>query len=494
MGLKAGIEIHQQIDTGKLFSRTPSFLRSDEPDYEVIRRLHKVAGETGEIDVAVEHEALLGKEFVYQGYNDSVSLVELDESPPREIDEEALDVVLQIALLLNCDIYSVSQIMRKTVIDGSNTSGFQRTVLIAHSGHLDCSFGNVGIQSVALEEDAARIIDRSKERVVYRLDRLGIPLVEITTSPSMKTPEDIMECALKLGEILRACKVRRGIGTIRQDVNVSIKGHDRVEIKGFQEPKIMIKTVDLEIERQLEDLKKKKKNGEVRSALKDGSTEFSRPLPGKARMYPETDLPLLRIGRDRINRLKKNLPKLKGEIKGELRKKGLSEELINLVLSSGVLDEFSVLMKVYDRDANLVGKMVSLWRSDFSKKSGKKIDEIREILSERVLEDVLVRVRDGDLDKSDVRDVLWDVLNGVKLEEAIKIEKAGDDEMEEKIRRIVKDNPGLRVGGYMGLVIKEFGGKLDSEGKESSDSKTSKEGKKVLDKKKAMEILKKIIG
>ena len=99
MGLKAGLEIHQQLDTGKLFSRTPSLLRNDEPDYEVSRKLHRVAGESGEVDVAVEHEAILDKEFIYQGYNDTISLVELDEAPPQEIDVNALNEAIKIALL-----------------------------------------------------------------------------------------------------------------------------------------------------------------------------------------------------------------------------------------------------------------------------------------------------------------------------------------------------------------------------------------------------------
>ncbi|MEK6818878.1 MAG: Glu-tRNA(Gln) amidotransferase GatDE subunit E, partial [Nanoarchaeota archaeon] len=224
VGLKAGLEIHQQLDTGKLFSRTPSYLRSDSPNFTIKRKLHKVAGETGEVDKAVQYESSLNKELTYEGYFDTTSLVELDESPPQPLDQEALEEALKIALLLNCEIFPVSQIMRKTVIDGSNTSGFQRTFLIAHSGSLKTSFGEVKIESIALEEDSARIISKEKDKAIYRLDRLGIPLVEITTTPTMFHPEEVKETALKLGEILRACKVKRGIGTIRQDINVSIKG------------------------------------------------------------------------------------------------------------------------------------------------------------------------------------------------------------------------------------------------------------------------------
>jgi len=419
--------------------------------------------------VAVAFEATKGKEFVYEGYDDTTSLVELDEAPPQEIDVDALDTALTIALLLNCEIYQVAQIMRKTVIDGSNTSGFQRTVLIGHDGYVETSFGKVGIETIALEEDSARIIERKENSVLYRLDRLGIPLVEITTKPELDAAEKIKETALKIGEVLRACRVKRGIGTIRQDVNVSIKGHDRVEIKGFQDPKMMIKTIDLEIERQKAG---KKKEGEVRKALPSGETEFLRPIPGRARMYPETDLSLLRIHRDKINDLKKNLPKLRGEIRDELKKKGLNEELISIVIGSRVLEEFEVLLKVYD-DADLVAKMVTLWRSDLANKTNQSLEEVKDVLNEAVLEKVLEALKAKKIEKGDIRHVLEKIVLGDEVSDALKIEKVSEDELEEKITKIVKSKPGLRANAYMGLVMQKLKGKLDA--------------------KKAMEILKRLV-
>jgi len=157
-------------------------LRKDEPDFVIHRKLHAVAGESGEVDVAAQYQKSLDKNFEYQGY-DSTCLVELDEEPPHEINKNALQIALHISFLLNCKIMPLTQIMRKTVIDGSNTSGFQRTVLIAKDGYLDTNHGRVGIESVFLEEDAARIVERTDEKEIYRLDRSGIPLVEIVTTP-----------------------------------------------------------------------------------------------------------------------------------------------------------------------------------------------------------------------------------------------------------------------------------------------------------------------
>src|SRR3989344_2027044 len=176
IGLKVGLEIHQQLDTGKLFCHCPSLLRKDEPDFTVKRKLHAVAGETGEIDAAVLHQTSLKKNFVYEGY-DTTCLVELDEEPPKEINKDALKIAIQVAILLNAKIFPISQIIRKTVVDGSNTSGFQRTVLIARGGFIETNYGKVGIESICLEEDSARTIEKNGGEIIYRLDRLGIPLI-----------------------------------------------------------------------------------------------------------------------------------------------------------------------------------------------------------------------------------------------------------------------------------------------------------------------------
>ncbi len=460
ISFKSGLEIHQQLDTGKLFCKCPSYLRSDNPHFSVSRKLHAIAGETGEIDIAVAHEAALDREFTYQAYKDTTCLVELDESPPFPINEPALNETLKVALLLNCEIYPITQIMRKTVIDGSNTSGFQRTVLIAHDGFLETSFGRIRIDTVCLEEDAARIIEKDGKKAVYRLDRLGISLIEIATAPDITKPEQVKEAALKIGEILRACKVKRGIGTIRQDINMSIKGHERVEIKGFQDPAMMIITVNKEIARQLNDFENNRKKGEVRGALENGETEFLRPMPGGARMYPETDLPLLRISRDKINEMKKNLPKLKNEIKKELKKKGLTDEFITLILDKN-LDEFETLLKLYDKDANLIAKMVSLWRSEFTSKLKKTSEEIYNILNERVLETILEKLIKGEIKENDIKGIMFKIASGIPIDEALKVETVNPDLLEEKILKIIKENPGLRPNAYMGLIIKHLGAHID---------------------------------
>jgi Glu-tRNA(Gln) amidotransferase subunit E-like FAD-binding protein len=462
LGLKCGLEIHQQLDSSKLFCNCPSVLRKDEPDFIVKRKLHAVAGETGDVDVAAQYQAALGKEFVYQGYNGTTCLVELDEEPPHEINQEALKIAMHISLLLNCEIVPVGQIMRKAVVDGSNTGGFQRSVLIARDGFIETKHGRVGIQYVYLEEDAARKVSKDGNIVVFRLDRLGIPLVEIVTAPDIKTPEQAKEVALHIGQILRACKVRRGIGTIRQDVNVSISGHPRAEIKGFQDPKIFVKVVEKEVQRQLADLEQKKKElkPEVRGANPDGSTKYLRPLPGSARMYPETDLPLLKISRQMINDAKKTLPKLKHEVEEELEKEGLNKEMISLLLKQGKLEEFKELVKVIEKPG-VVAKTLLIFPKEIASKEGISLKKVEKVLGQDSLSHVLENLKKGKITEKQIKHVLAEIVKGKSHTEAVKVKKADLSGLDEKIMNLIKSKPGLSENAYMGIIMKEIRGKAD---------------------------------
>jgi Glu-tRNA(Gln) amidotransferase subunit E-like FAD-binding protein len=456
IGFKSGLEIHQQLDTHKLFCNCQSVLRKDDPNFEIKRRLHVVAGESGEVDLAARHEAEQDREFIYQGY-DTTCLVELDECPPYEINQEALKIVLHISLLLNATILPVSQIMRKTVIDGSNTSGFQRTVMIARDGWIETSQGKVGVEGIFLEEDSARHVSTETGRAVFKLDRLGIPLIEIATAPDIKNAEHAKETALKIGDILRSCKVKRGIGTIRQDINLSIKGGNRVELKGFQDPSIMIDTIEIEIARQLSIFGSGVKNpSEVRNVLSDGSSEFLRPMPGSARMYPETDLPLLKIPRDMINEAKKTLPQLREEFEAELRRHGLSQEYIKTLFKQNKIELYKELYYLMPKP-HLIAKMILVFPKDIATRKKidlKKVEEKIEDHYGSVLELVLKKK----ISEGEIKNVLEDLIEGKSLEEAIKKEKTDFSEIEEKIHKIIKEKPGLSANAYMGLAMKELKG------------------------------------
>ncbi|MFZ2456598.1 MAG: Glu-tRNA(Gln) amidotransferase subunit GatE [Candidatus Altiarchaeia archaeon] len=606
LGLKCGVEIHQQLDTKKLFCNCPCEIREDAPDVVIRRRLRAVAGEMGGIDPAALHEFLRGREFVYEGYTSSNCLVELDDEPPHPLNHEALSVALEVSLLLNAKPVDELQVMRKTVIDGSNTSGFQRTVLIAMDGFVEAPEGRVGILTVCLEEDAARKIKEEGSVTTYRLDRLGIPLVEIATSPDIKSPQHARIVAEKLGMILRATnKVKRGLGTIRQDLNVSIREGARVEVKGVQDLRLISKIVECEVSRQLmlievkNELHKRKvseesllvdyadlsslfKNstskvirsaldnggvvlaaemrgfagllkgrlgpelaqyaraiagvkgifhsdelpnygitaGEVlevsinldikegdafvlvaekeavahaalhvvleraRTALKgvpketrkatpEGTSEFMRPLPGSARMYPETDEPLVVIGGKYLAQVKGSLSTLPEEKLEEFVTMGLSKELAGqLVKSRWVLRFEEFVRRFPEVKPSVTATMLISMPKEVRKRFDVDIeslgeDKYAEVLSclneKRILRDTIPEIL-AELGK-DPNSSVKDIINnkGFSL--------LSEGELGMFVDKVIKENPGKPEGMLIGRVMAEVRGRADAESVKSAIGK-----------------------
>ena len=252
--LKVGLEIHQQLGSkNKLFCDC-KIIDSNEYDFTFIRNLRPTQSEMGSYDQAALFESKKIKTVKYQSSKNANCLIESDEEPPKMVNNEALELVLTISLALNCTIEDELHVMRKIVIDGSNTTGFQRTILVGRNGFLKVEGVRVGIQSVCLEEDAARIINEDKkedENKAYSLDRLGIPLIEIALEPISNSPIFVTNVAQTVGRLLRSTKkVTRGLGSIRQDVNISTEDGPVVEVKGVQQLSQLPLVIEYERKRQ----------------------------------------------------------------------------------------------------------------------------------------------------------------------------------------------------------------------------------------------------
>lgn len=577
VGLMCGIEIHQQLDTSKLFCSCPSRIREDAPSGVVIRKLKAVAGELGDVDPAALHELLKDKDFAYEYYEDTTCLVELDDEPPHELNKEALGIVLEAALLLKATPVDEVQVMRKTVIDGSNTSGFQRTMLVALGGFVESNGKRIGIPTICLEEDAARIIKKEGNRAWYRLDRLGIPLIEIGTDPDITTPQEAKEVAERIGMLLRATgKVKRGLGTIRQDVNVSVRGGQRIEIKGVQALNDIPGLVENEVLRQVRlieikdglakkgfkefkadiiDVSKLFDNSEskvvkgkkvfgirvphfeglmgkelmpqyrfgtelagiakevaglkgifhsdelpgygitqaevdkVKALLKlakgdgfvlvaadeadakkalaaiadrinaavrgvpkevrraDGViTRFMRPLPGSARMYPETDEPSVKVTKEMLASIK--LPMTPEEQKMELEKHGLSPELANQLIHSRVLDEFKRLSREMKLKPSVIASALMAAPEGLDVAPALRLVDSGKVAKESI-EVLIAGMKEG------------------KTAEQVASEKGlfmmSESELKKKISEIVKANKGAPSGQVMGKAMAELRGKADAQ-------------------------------
>ena len=556
MRLKAGLEIHQQLDCGKLFCECDEFNVDDGQIFK--RKLHATSSEMGKIDIAAKSEGI--REFTYfnRGCN---CLVYTDEEPPRGPNMKAVDIALQFAKLVNSTILEEVHFMRKVVVDGSNTSGFQRTALIATGGQIEYEGGILELDQICLEEDSCR---HGKNKDEYLLDRLGIPLLEVTTKPQLKESKQVQLAAKALGRLLRACRVKRGLGTIRQDVNVSINGGQRVELKGFQDLSSMPQVVENEMIRQsnLSDLTKGKtsepinvseyfpkrkfaiackligwkgtlgtkeseknhvrmgreladyaiKAGvkglmhsdelpaygisekettklheilecqnndafvlifgeetmakdamhrviervktegvpkEVRRVTPENLTRYIRPMPGASRMYPETDIPPLKLKDIQVT-----VPKTLDEREEQLP---LNDEESKQMVSRNLDKRFKSLMTYCD-DPKIISRILLHTLTNLNSKGLPSISDIdiatvldlvsKKRISKEGIEEALIQITAGQEIQLGSENIEEDVRNYI------------DALIEEKIG-FVREKGMSAIGPLMGPVMSEFRGKID---------------------------------
>ncbi|MBI1971944.1 MAG: Glu-tRNA(Gln) amidotransferase subunit GatE [Candidatus Aenigmarchaeota archaeon] len=607
IGLKYGVEIHQRLaTTRKLFCACPARISADQPIATINRRLRAVAGELGLVDMAAAYEFIRNRTFTYQIFRNETCLVDIDEEPPHSIDPEAVKTVLELALLLKADIPGEIHIMRKTVIDGSNTSGFQRTAIIGLNGVLSYANKKIFIPVIAVEEESAGIVENNGDNVTYRLDRLGIPLVEISTGLLEGLgPKDAVEIAYHLGMLVRSTgKVLRGIGTIRQDVNVSVEGGNRVEIKGVQTLDLIEKAIEYEAQRQLtlKEIKGELKNRgcklelfekpqdvtnifaeskskfvkkilaennkiygfnlskfggllkkelcpgktfgkelsehavaqgvggithtdedltsyqmdaemervkaflgheledctviiagqgekplragnavlercktalfeiprEVRAANEDGTTKFSRPLPGSSRLYPETDIPPFRITKDLIEETRKHIPETWDRKMARFMKMGLGKDLSEQIIKSEYLNDFESIIKNTGVSAKFVASVLMSAMTEL-RREGVKVEKINE---EKMLE-IFKLLEARKIGKEAVNEVLKGVSKYPMqtVEETVSklgLKTISKEELRAIIKGIVQKNANVvkkdkrsAAKKLMGTVMKQVRGKID---------------------------------
>ena len=283
LGFMGGLEVHQQLATrSKLFCRCPSGRYVDTYDAEVLRHMRPTLSELGEYDGTALMEFKTNKEIIYRLNRKTSCTYEIDDTPPFEIDEAAVHAAIEHSQLLDLDLVSELHVMRKQYLDGSIPTGFQRTVMIGLGGAIPFREPALGIdrelriRQLSLEEDSCREVSDVGHRIIFNTDRLGTPLTEAVTEPELMTPYEMQAAGRLLADVARATgKVRRGPGGARQDVNVSVAGGRRVEIKGVHHHRGLPALVHIEAYRQLNLLR-------VRADLHDrGVTHDSMRLEGE---------------------------------------------------------------------------------------------------------------------------------------------------------------------------------------------------------------------
>ena len=601
--MKAGLEVHQQLSTGKLFCRCPCEF-SETVTGRFTRRLMAAGGEERSVDPAARFQA--SRDLLYRYETTPTScLVEADEEPPHPLDPTALETALVVARMLGARVVDEIEVMRKIVVDGSNTSGFQRTALVAVDGSIEVDGRRISIDSISLEEDAARKVAEAPGEVTYRLDRLGIPLLEIATGPEITGGREARAVAEEIGALLRAtARVRRGIGSIREDLNVSIEGGRRIEIKGVQELRWIEQYVDHEVERQrillrvrdslhqrrakaptedpvdltevfegvdegplaarasrscsvlaialpgfagllrsppgsserlgreladharafglagllhsdelpgygieekhIAEVRSRLKlgpedafvlladeseprlravataiqrraaqaiegiPGETRDPLPEGRTRYSRPIPGRHRMYPETDVPPIPVLPSDLSRVDGLLPERPSELRQRLaRDYGLPHDLVRQLVSAGEASRFELLAQ-HGHTATLVARLLT---QDLPLVEGDPSSIVGEIPTE-TLDAVLRASERGVFAKEGIPTVLNELAHGAPdVDTAARragLSGMSDDELGRVVRGVVERNRALLAERgleafqpLMGDVMKVVRGRRD---------------------------------
>ncbi len=296
LGFICGLEVHQQLDTErKLFCRCPSGIKTREVDAEVLRHMRPTLSELGEYDGCALMEFKTKKEILYLLAHGLVCTYEMDDTPPFEIDPVAVKRALEVSAMFDMNLVTELQVMRKQYLDGSIPTGFQRTAMVAIGGAIPMRESELGrdrllrIRQLTLEEDSCREVRDYGHNIIFRTDRLGTPLIETVTEPDLVTPHDVAVGGRLIAAVARATgRVRRGPGAARQDVNVSIAGSRRVEIKGVPNHRVLPRLVHNEAYRHLELLRireamRERELTEASFAISDTEDAWASPLVADAR-------------------------------------------------------------------------------------------------------------------------------------------------------------------------------------------------------------------
>ena len=611
LGLMVGLEIHQQVDSPtKLHCRCPNIYREpEESTHEIRRYLRPKANNLGMMDRAVIEQTQANRQNRYLVF-DTTCLGDIDEAGPVPVSPEALKTTLEVSKLLHMVPVDRCHVMRKIIVDGSGPAGFQRTTFIAGNGWIETESGKCRVASLCLEEESAPKMEETDEHVIFSLDRLGIPLIEIATEPDIRTPEQAVEVASYLGMALRSTGgVKRGIGTIRQDVNVSIKDGTRVEMKGVQALSMIDEIIRREIFRQLALVEIRKElnaknasvdtamydvtdifaatkskviinsakdrkivairlkgfNGyvgrevqpgrrlgtelsekakavgvsglfhtdelpnygitadeveklrkavgaeaddavimisgrdvvvkraaasviqraelvlvtipqETRYALPDGNNSYMRPLPGAARMYPETDLPTFAISRETYRNLL--VPELlTDKAKRYMKEYGLNSEFADTLAFSKYMTLFEKMAEKYKGNEAVTPTLLARTFTGVLpelKREGLAVDSI----TDAKFEEMFDLIAEGKLPKDASRNILVMLCNdsgcviieaveklGIGAVDRAEIEAYIDTVVADKKSFILEKGPAA-VGPLMGIVMEKYRGKI--EGKEVS--------------------------
>ncbi len=234
-------------------------------------------------------------------------------SKPMLPNSSAINKILQIGLMLNCKPNLIENkkpliFQRKHYSWPDMPIGYQRTVSGAYSIPVveNGKFLGIRIREVHLEEDPAAW---NPEKGTIDYNRAGAPLVEIVTEPDFTSSEQVETWLRQLILTLSYIKSLNKDAGIKSDVNVNIKElTERTEIKNVNSITEIVKSIDSEINRHLKEKPIKQETRRWNSETMKTELMRTKEQAADYRFIPDPDLPVIKITKQRIEKIKEQLP------------------------------------------------------------------------------------------------------------------------------------------------------------------------------------------
>ena len=413
--------------------------------------------------------------------------------------KEAFYKAIRFGLATNAEINQVSMFDRKNYFYPDLPKGYQITQMekpIVGKGsiviNVDGDEKLINITRAHLEEDAGKSIhDLFDGETGIDLNRAGTPLLEIVSEPEISSAKEAVayfKAIHQLVTFLDICDGNMSQGSMRCDVNVSVKKHDddvlgtRAEIKNINSFKFIERAIHFEVARQIKLLEK----GESivqETRLYDSVKNETRSMRSKEaandyRYFPEPDLLPVVISDNELEEIKSTLPELpkQKEIRF-INEHNLEESEAKILASSKAMANLFEDASEKTKDSSLIAKWLVGDVSALLNKDNISIEESK--LSSVNFAKLIERISDKTISGKIAKSVLEEVwISGNDIDEIIEekgLVQIQDESILENIaKKIIDENPDQvnaykggkdrLFGFFVGQVMKETQGKANPQG------------------------------
>ncbi len=357
-------------------------------------------------------------------------------SKPK-LNKRALELATKIAKALNCKIRPRILFSRKVYFYPDLPKNYQITqndTTLGYGGYIELSNGKkIRIRELHIEEDPAKIVEHKDNYILLDFNRSGTPLVEIVTEPDFENIDEVREFFKKLLAILDyldAFDPNKGV--IKADVNVSVEGGGRVEVKNVMGIKNIEAAINYELTRQREIVKA---GGKVERETRHFREKSKKTIPARKKEFEEdygyifdTDLPYYEVP-------EVELPKMPWEVKDELISLGVKPNIAEAIAFYSK-DHGLGFLELAKRNKEIANELAKWYQVFFEAEVS--FDQVKPLLNEFV--EAVKWYLEGKLNNQGIRKA---ILEGLKEGSILKVaERYKLIEIDEKlIEEVIKDNP-----------------------------------------------------